>query len=368
MIHPKKRVCRPAGRDDERPITNSSRSLLIAVSSIDRLSLVKGKKVEAPSKKGEALELVQLDLQKTSIAFVHPTESEAPFVFGTNTAVKPLRSPSAQAYRPNPLQSRVPPEIIDEIAIKLDLISFTHFAQTCARVRQACFGLQPVKTIISQMLQDWPTFLTPQEEKALSTLARRHTLVVPDSFREMIIEGPRTFIVDWLELPIFTDSEWKQIFISRFSAAAYQRAIAIKTVPWRTLYTRFASISYPSIRLSDSMNRELSALEQLYAYGAGPRLNTSMTLPILFNEPEWCRNPVTMLWLNRDGTVEAQGNTHLNHANHVTPEELMQIERIAYHAGRRTFGPDSLVGPLLRWAFGSLTEHMCFRRLDAVRT
>jgi hypothetical protein len=128
----------------------------------------------------------------------------------------------------------LPPETLAQIATDLDLVSLIHFSQTCRTWKQVCIDLQPVRDVVKRTLREWPT--DTEQTAALAHLARRGTFAGESTFRYLLTYAGRSFLINWLELPLLPERIWREAFEARFVADVVHNARQDTSIPWRAKY------------------------------------------------------------------------------------------------------------------------------------
>ena len=130
--------------------------------------------------------------------------------------------------------TQLPAETLAQIATELDLVSLISVQQTCSCWRQVCRELQPIKAVVSRMLKERPA--SPEQLRALMTLARRGDLAGHATFKHILANAQRSFIINWLEVPLLPDRIWRDAFHDRFVTDVVHQASTDTSLPWRAKY------------------------------------------------------------------------------------------------------------------------------------
>lgn len=128
----------------------------------------------------------------------------------------------------------LPPETLASIATWLDLLSLISVSQSCRSWKRVCVDLEPAQTVVQRMLKAWPQ--DDRQTQALATLGRREGLAGEATFKRILTSTQRSFVINWLELPILPPRVWQNVFEARFAPDTVQRAKDDTSVTWRAKY------------------------------------------------------------------------------------------------------------------------------------
>lgn len=107
-----------------------------------------------------------------------------------------------------------------QITAELDAPSAIRFSQVCCLVRQLFVEHQPLVRICRRLFaRDEPT--TSANYAAISTIARRPSIIATPTLLAVLTRAPRNFLIDQFEWPHMKDEAWRQPYRGRFTQNAY---------------------------------------------------------------------------------------------------------------------------------------------------
>jgi len=179
----------------------------------------------------------------------------------------------------------LPSEIQAQIASYLNLTSAIAFSQVCRAWRNTCKEMDPFTGIVCQLLHKYADSSITDRD-ALVTLARRNSIIRPQTYIQIMGRAQRDFLIHDFEQPHLNDKSWQDAFDARFPSET-------KAKTW-----------YNGRSWRNHFWSEINRLQHLYITGC-TKVSSMVTYFLLYRPHRLTINRTGAALFNADNTFNA---------------------------------------------------------------